>query len=172
VYVNAKRIAKLPHIATAVAELRLRYMPAEASMEALYQHGLAVMLELTNSPDSRARFAAAAWLCKEASARKDAAASTAALEQQRLLESLRELYRKITALTAANDQFVGEGDEGEAEGVASGAAEGSIGAAAATAELDGISEMPLAGDGTCSAAREDPAVFTPGRFPPQRIRLR
>jgi hypothetical protein len=113
VYSNAKRVAKLPQIAAAVAELRLRYMPAEADMEALYRHGLATMVDLTNSSDPRMRLAAATWLCREAAEHRRAASDTAAEEQQSLHEKLRALYRNIEEHPLSGEQLVMEIDEGD-----------------------------------------------------------
>jgi hypothetical protein len=107
VYSNAKRIAKHPGIAAEVAQLRLRYMPAEGTMEALYQHALATMVDLTNSDDPRTRFAAACWLYQEAKEHKRLTASTPSRDTaDRALEVLRGLYQKLEASDKPGEPFV------------------------------------------------------------------
>jgi deoxyxylulose-5-phosphate synthase len=112
VYSNAKRAAKLPQIVTAVSELRLRYMPAEADMQALYHHGLATMVDLTNSDDPRVRFVAAKWLCEEAAAQRKVAATTDAAELESQLATLRQLYQHLESAHSA-EQVVMEIERAE-----------------------------------------------------------
>jgi hypothetical protein len=169
VYVNAKRIAKLPHIASAIAELRLRYMPTEASMAALYQHGLATMVDLSNSDDPRARFAAAKFLCDEAREHREVVTSTAAAEQDRLLEGLRELYRRIQGRSGDAEELNTDGKE-QAGRVAE--AGEPIEACGSTEEIEIASDAESPEEQLGAERPGDEPVFVPGRFPPQRIRPR
>jgi hypothetical protein len=59
VYQNAKRSAKHPAIAARIRELQVELLPAPEDMRAVYQHGLAVILQLSiTSEDSRVRLRA------------------------------------------------------------------------------------------------------------------
>jgi hypothetical protein len=173
VYSNSKRTAKLPHVAAAVAELRLRYMPAEASMEALYQHGLAVMLELTNSDDARARFAAARFLCEEAGERRKAASS---VDPEPLLQKLRELYQTLHDDSCIDEQQVAdiEVEDGELEPGGQVAAESVNGKLEAleTAECNSADEH--VGPQVVESETAFELLPVPGRYPPQfrRVRVR
>jgi hypothetical protein len=96
---NAKRKAKHVEVRAAIEEMQLQLMPAPDDMRAVYAHGLATIIQLSNScEDSRTRLAAAQWLCAEA---KEQAEKRQTLEAARgtnpreeIIAELRALYRK------------------------------------------------------------------------------
>jgi hypothetical protein len=125
---------------------------------------------IDNSDDPRARFAAAKFLCEEARERREAVASTAAAEQQRVLESLRELYRVIQGLSGDAEELDTDG-KAQAEPVVE-AEEEPIEAAGATEESELASEAESEEEQLGAENPGDAPVFVPGRFPPHRVRLR
>ena len=63
VYSNARRTRKHPLVARRIAELQVKLMPGPEDMKALYQHALAVGLELTVvGEDDKVRLRAASGL--------------------------------------------------------------------------------------------------------------
>jgi hypothetical protein len=67
VYANARRARKHPLIARRIAELQVKLMPGPEDMAALYQHALAVGLQLTVvGEDDKVRLRAAQWIAGEA----------------------------------------------------------------------------------------------------------
>jgi hypothetical protein len=97
VYQNAKRSAKHPGIAARIRELQVELLPAPEDMRAVYQHGLAVILQLSiSSEDPRVRMRAAQWLCSEAEKREKLEAVKARNQNQldEIFSELHDLYRK------------------------------------------------------------------------------
>ena len=67
VYSNARRTRKHPLVARRIAELQVKLMPGPEDMKALYQHALAVGLQLTVvGEDDKVRLRAAQWIAGEA----------------------------------------------------------------------------------------------------------
>jgi hypothetical protein len=170
VYSNAKRLAKHPGVAAEAAQLRLRYMPAEGTMEALYQHALATMVDLTNSDDSRTRYAAAAWLYQEAKEHRKLVASTPAGNASgRALEALRALYKNIQEPNEGTEPIAWDASDEHA------AMDSGAGKALAPEEEhvahESVPQLTTADEGRALAAPANGLVFktvsVPGRFPPQ-----
>jgi hypothetical protein len=66
VYGNARRTRKHPLVARRIAELQVKLMPGPEDMRALYQHALAVGLQLTVvGGDDKVRLRAAQWVAAE-----------------------------------------------------------------------------------------------------------
>ena len=96
-------------------------MPAPQDMRAIYEHGLAVMLQLSvASPDHRVRLRAAQALCTEAEKREKLPSETVrrapaeTMPTEEVLASLRELYRKAGMSPVAQEPLVVEVAEDEA----------------------------------------------------------
>jgi hypothetical protein len=102
VYQNAKRSAKHPGIAARIQELQAELLPAPEDMKAVYAHGLATIIRLSNScEDSRVRLSAAQWLCveaeKQAEKRQTLEAARATNQREEIIAELHALYRKALA---------------------------------------------------------------------------
>jgi hypothetical protein len=102
VYANARRTRKHPLVARRIAELQVKLMPGPENMRALYQHALAVGLQLTVvGEDDKVRLRAAQWIAREAEKREklEAAARTpdragAPDDAGEIIAELRGLYAK------------------------------------------------------------------------------
>ena len=67
VYANARRARKHPGIVRRIAELQVKLLPGPEDMKAVYQHALAVGLQLSIlGKDDRVRLRAAQWVAAEA----------------------------------------------------------------------------------------------------------
>jgi hypothetical protein len=87
VYSNARRARKNPGIARRIAELQVRLLPGPEDMKALYQHALAVAIQLTVlSDDDKVRLRAAQWLAGEAEKREKIAEEARKLRDDDLEE--------------------------------------------------------------------------------------
>jgi hypothetical protein len=128
VYQNAKRSAKHPGIAARIKELQLELLPAPSDLKAIYDHGLATMIQLSNScEDDGVRWKAARWLCEEAErqAEKQRALEATKVPERRresdaeIVAELRMLYAKAFGkrqpelLETVND-WAADGQSGEA----------------------------------------------------------
>ena len=99
-YRNAKRAAKHPGISARIEELELEPCPAAKDPQALYEHGLATIIQVSKSPeDRRVQLQAAQWLCAEAE--KRARLEALRLEKVRpperredVIAELRAIYRR------------------------------------------------------------------------------
>jgi hypothetical protein len=96
---NAKRKAKHGEVRAAIEEMQLQLMPAPDDMRAVYAHGLATIIRLSNScEDSRVRLSAAQWLCaeaeKQAEKRQTLEAAQAPNQREEIIAELHALYRK------------------------------------------------------------------------------
>src|SRR5215467_6823200 len=127
VYQNAKRSAKHPGIAARIKELQLELLPAPSDLKAIYDHGLATMIQLSNScEDDGVRWKAARWLCEEAERqaekRRVLEAARAPGERrresdQRIIPELRALYAKALPMRQAEllgSDGTADGQSGEA----------------------------------------------------------
>ena len=63
---NARALAQNAEVRASIREMQLQLLPAPGDMKAVYEHGLATILQLTKCEDSKVRLAAAEWLCAEA----------------------------------------------------------------------------------------------------------
>jgi hypothetical protein len=124
VYQNAKRSARHPGIAARIQELQLELLPAPEDMKAVYAHGLATIIQLSNScEDSRVRLHAAQWLCAEAEKRKTLEAEKRETQEaartsdpQELVSQLEALYRKaLPELEPLVEEVNDETTDGQAE---------------------------------------------------------
>jgi hypothetical protein len=100
-YRNAKRKAKHPGIAVRIHELQEELLPAPEDMKAVYGHGLATIIQLSNScEDGKVRLSAAQWLCAEAEKQEEKRRRLEAGKEEReqpreeIIAELRALYRK------------------------------------------------------------------------------
>jgi len=99
-YRNAKRAAKHPGISARIEELELEPCPAAKDPQALYEHGLATIIQVSKSPEERrVQLQAGMWLCAEAE--KRAALEASRLEKVRpperredVIAELRAIYRR------------------------------------------------------------------------------
>ena len=67
VYSNARRTRKHPLVARRIAELQVKLMPGPEDMRAVYQHALAVGIQLSVvGKDDKVRLGAAKWVAGEA----------------------------------------------------------------------------------------------------------
>ncbi len=163
-YSNAKRARRHPGIAARIKELQLELMPAPQDMRQIYEHGMAVALQLSvTSPDHRVRLRAAQWLCAEAEKREMLSSETVPrapaepMSTEAVIANLRELYRRAGMSPVAQEPLVVEVAEDEA-------LEAGVGPDHETGE-----------DGAEPDERENaPASFRaalPGQFPPKLQRI-
>ncbi len=115
VYANAKRARRHPGIAARIKELQVELMPAPQDMRQIYEHGMAVVLQLSvASPDHRVRLRAAQWLCAEAEKREKLTPETVPrapaepMPTEAVIANLRELYRKAGMSPLAQEPLVVE----------------------------------------------------------------
>jgi hypothetical protein len=102
VYRNAKRSGKHPGIVAQIEAMQLKLLPAPEDLKAVYAHGVATIIELSNScEDGKVRLSAAQWLCAEAErqAEKRRVLEAGKKEereqpQEEIIAELRALYRK------------------------------------------------------------------------------
>jgi hypothetical protein len=115
VYPNSRRAVKHPAIAARIQELQVELLPAPGDMKAIYQHGLATIIQLSIScEDSRVRFRAAEWLCQEAEkqlkqeADEQPRGECDEIRRDEIISELREIYRKALPDQAPLVEVVGE----------------------------------------------------------------
>jgi hypothetical protein len=177
VYPNSRRALKHPGIAARIKELQLELLPAPEDMRAIYQHGLATILQLSiSAEDGRVRFRAAEWLCQEAEKRLRLEADRPPNQSDQVLADLRALYQKaLTAQEPPLEPLVLEvRDEPtvqDAEGTLGGPGLESSGE---TASEDEVSLYPPAAEGvegvrTTTGSAPAPYIMecVPGHFPPK-----
>jgi hypothetical protein len=106
VYANARRTRKHPLVARRIAELQVKLMPGPEDMRAVYQHALAVGIQLTVvGEDDKVRLSAARWLAGEAEKSgklAEEARKLRAEDVQKIVENLGAAARDREA-TAAED---------------------------------------------------------------------
>ena len=96
-YRNAKRAAKHPGISARIEELELEPCPAAKDPQALYEHGLATIIQVSKSPeDRRVQLQAAQWLCAEAE--KRARLEALRLEKVRPPERREDVIAELRAI--------------------------------------------------------------------------
>jgi hypothetical protein len=188
VYQNAKRAAKHPGIATRIRELQIQLLPAPEDMKAVYAHGLATIIQLSNfCEDSRVRLRAAQWLCAEAERRKaleaekrESSEAARTPNSQEVLSQLEALYRKALP---AQELLVEEVSDETAENLpqlaeplVEVAAEDAPPARSVAAFLEEIRQAPrVEAEVPKSTAPQmryiEKLVSKPGHFPPQFVRV-
>jgi hypothetical protein len=99
---EARRLAKVPHVAARIVELELALLPAPEDLKAIRDHAVATGIHLSNvAADERVRLASAKWLVEVVDKGN-------AAEQERLLEELRALYFRAESMTAELAEAPGE----------------------------------------------------------------
>ena len=156
-YSNAKRARKHPGIAARIKELQLELMPAPQDMRQIYEHGMAVALQLSvGSPDHRVRLRAAQWLCAESEKRERLTSETVPrapsqpMPTEAVIANLRELYRKAGMSPLAQEPLVVEVAEDK------------------TSEAGSAADRENAEEGLPPAEQESPPMSyrtIPGQFP-------
>ena len=98
VYANARRTRKHPLVARRIAELQVQLMPGPEDMRALYQHALAVGLQLSVvAEDDKTRLKAAQWIAGEAE-------KSGKLAEEARKFNKEEMAKLEEILTAARDR--------------------------------------------------------------------
>ena len=91
---EARRLAKVPHVAARIAELELALLPAPEDPQAIRDHAVATGIHLSNTAcDERVRLASVQWL--------EVVDKANASEQEKLLKDLRALYLRAVSVTGA-----------------------------------------------------------------------
>jgi hypothetical protein len=175
VYPNSRRALKHPGIAARIKELQLELLPAPEDMRAIYQHGLATILQLSiSAEDGRVRLRAAEWLCSEAEKRQRLEADRPVNQSDEIFDDLRGLYQKaLTAQEPPLEPLVEEvSDEPAAQD-----AEGTLGGQGSESSGESASDVswnPPAAEGveefratTGSALAPYIMERVPGHFPPK-----
>jgi hypothetical protein len=172
---NARQLAQNAAVRAAIEEMQLRLLPAPENLQAIYAHGLARMIQLSNCEDRKVSEDAAKWLCAEAERqieKRRVLEATKVPERRRetdreIIEELRMLYRK-----ALPEMELPEREPPLVEAVRDGIADDQAGETPAE-------NLPRAADAPEDAAemrepeeRRPEYRMLPGRFPPQRIRVR
>jgi len=102
---NARALAQNAEVRASIREMQLQLLPAPGDMKAVYEHGLATILQLTKCEDSKVRLAAAEWLCAEAekqaekrktleAEKRETLEAAGTGDPRELLSQLEALYRK------------------------------------------------------------------------------
>jgi hypothetical protein len=107
VYADARRTRKHPLVVRRIAELQVRLMPGPQDMAAVYQHALAVGLQLTVvGEDDKVRLRAVQWVAGEAekSGKLEEEARKLPAEDVRKLEEILAKAGRNHAAPAAEDE--------------------------------------------------------------------
>jgi hypothetical protein len=112
VYANARRTRKHPLVARRIAELQVKLMPGPEDMRAVYQHALAVGIQLTVvGKDDKVRLGAAKWVAGEAE-------KSGKLEQEARKLRAEDVRKIVENLGAARERQAATEDAPPAKSVA------------------------------------------------------
>jgi hypothetical protein len=171
---NARALAQNAAVRVSIREMQLQLLPAPGDMKAVYEHGLATILQLTKCEDSKVRLAAAEWLCAEAekqaekrktleAEKRETQEAARTSDPQEILSRLGALYQK--ALPAQEPLVEEVSDEEDAP------------PAKSVAEfLEEISQPPpmeaeVPQPPAPEPRYEERLVSKPGHFPPQFMKV-
>jgi hypothetical protein len=97
---NAKRKAKQEEVRAAIEEMQLQLLPAPENLRAIYEHGLARMVQLSNCEDRKVSEDAAKWLCAEAERQMEKRKALEAVKVPERRQSDAEIIAELKMLYA------------------------------------------------------------------------
>jgi hypothetical protein len=185
VYKNARRTRKHPLVAQRIAELQVKLMPGPEDMRALYQHSLAVGLQLTvMAKDEKVRLSAARFVAAEAEksrkleeeVRKPADRELAE-EPEEIIAELRCLYAQAlpgkaepSVLEGETEEVVEEEERKLEETLAAGDGDVAESAAEFLEEIRAVeAEVPEPPEPQVLYVEK--CISKPGHFPPRFVKI-
>jgi len=197
---NARALAQNAEVRASIREMQLQLLPAPGDMKAVYEHGLATILQLTKCEDSKVRLAAAEWLCAEAekqaekrktleAEKRETLEAAGTGDPRELLSQLEALYRKaLPELEPLVEEVSDEMADGQAweapaknlqqvaEPLVEVAAEDAPPAKSVAEFLEEISQPPPTEAEVPQPPAPEPRyeerlVSKPGHFPPQFMKV-